>query len=43
MVDSFENISQTSQVLKVDMHLAAYMVGIRITAELRVSGSGFKL
>lgn len=33
MVDSFENIYQTSQAHQVDMRLAAYMVGIRKTAE----------
>ncbi|MFJ8260100.1 Glu/Leu/Phe/Val dehydrogenase [Peribacillus asahii] len=33
MVDSFETIYQTSQARQVDMRLAAYMVGIRKTAE----------
>lgn len=33
MVDSFETIYQTSQAHQVDMRLAAYMVGIRKTAE----------
>ncbi|QGQ45189.1 Glu/Leu/Phe/Val family dehydrogenase [Metabacillus sediminilitoris] len=33
MVDSFKNIYQTSQAHQVDMRLAAYMVGIRKTAE----------
>ncbi|MBG9813698.1 glutamate dehydrogenase [Bacillus endophyticus] len=33
MVDSFETIYQTSRAHQVDMRLAAYMVGIRKTAE----------
>ncbi|QNU05080.1 Glu/Leu/Phe/Val family dehydrogenase [Peribacillus butanolivorans] len=33
MIDSFENIYQTAQVYKVDMRLAAYMVGIKKSAE----------
>ncbi|MGG5253650.1 Glu/Leu/Phe/Val family dehydrogenase [Neobacillus sp. SM06] len=33
MVDSFENIYQVAQTHKVDMRLAAYMVGIRKLAE----------
>ncbi|MGM0875934.1 MAG: Glu/Leu/Phe/Val family dehydrogenase [Bacillota bacterium] len=33
MVDSFENIYQTSQKHQVDMRLAAYMVGIKRPAE----------
>ncbi|MFP3125956.1 Glu/Leu/Phe/Val dehydrogenase [Ectobacillus funiculus] len=33
MVDSFENVYQTSQSHQVDMRLAAYMVGIRKSAE----------
>ncbi|MFC3885751.1 Glu/Leu/Phe/Val dehydrogenase [Bacillus songklensis] len=33
MVDSFESIYQTAQTHKVDMRLAAYMVGIRKVAE----------
>lgn len=33
MVESFESIYQTSQTHQVDMRLAAYMVGIRKTAE----------
>ncbi|WP_078410063.1 Glu/Leu/Phe/Val family dehydrogenase [Priestia abyssalis] len=33
MVDSFENIYQTSQAHQVDMRLAAYMVGIKKPAE----------
>lgn len=33
MVKSFENIYQTSQAHQVDMRLAAYMVGIRRSAE----------
>ncbi|MGG1575141.1 Glu/Leu/Phe/Val dehydrogenase [Fictibacillus sp. NRS-1165] len=33
MVDSFENIYETSQTREVDMRLAAYMVGIRKMAE----------
>ncbi|MGM0875930.1 MAG: Glu/Leu/Phe/Val family dehydrogenase [Bacillota bacterium] len=33
MVDSFEDIYQTSQTHQVDMRLAAYMVGIRKPAE----------
>ena len=33
MVDSFENIYHTAQSRKVDMRLAAYMVGIRKLAE----------
>ncbi|MFE0508030.1 Glu/Leu/Phe/Val family dehydrogenase [Peribacillus butanolivorans] len=33
MIDSFENIYQTAQVYKVDMRLAAYMIGIKKSAE----------
>ncbi|MGG0286038.1 Glu/Leu/Phe/Val dehydrogenase [Peribacillus butanolivorans] len=33
MIDSFENIYQNAQVYKVDMRLAAYMVGIKKSAE----------
>ncbi len=33
MVTAFENVYQTSQTRKVDMRLAAYMVGVRKMAE----------
>ena len=33
MVKSFDNIYQTSQTRRVDMRLAAYMVGVRKMAE----------
>ncbi|MDY0408333.1 Glu/Leu/Phe/Val family dehydrogenase [Paracerasibacillus soli] len=33
MINAFENIYHTSQTRKVDMRLAAYMVGVRKTAE----------
>jgi glutamate dehydrogenase len=33
MVDSFENVNRVAQTHKVDMRLAAYMVGIRKSAE----------
>ncbi|EGK14047.1 NAD-specific glutamate dehydrogenase, partial [Desmospora sp. 8437] len=33
MVKAFENVYQTSQTRKVDMRLAAYMVGVRKMAE----------
>ena len=33
MVDSFENIYRVANTHKVDMRLAAYMVGVRKLAE----------
>jgi glutamate dehydrogenase len=33
MVNAFENVYQTAQSRNIDMRLAAYMVGVRRTAE----------
>lgn len=42
MVNSFESIYQTAHTHKVDMRLAAYMTGIRKSAEVLGSAAGYK-